>query len=68
MTADMLVGKASELAAATLPRRKFTREEYYRMAEAGILREDERTELIEGEIRNDGSDRSRTCDPDDGTA
>ena len=45
----MLVGKASELA-ATLPRRKFTREEYYRMAEAGILREEERTELIEGEI------------------
>jgi Uma2 family endonuclease len=49
MTAEVLVGKASELA-ATLPRRKFTREEYYRMAEAGILREDERTELIEGEI------------------
>jgi Uma2 family endonuclease len=50
MTAETLVGKAIELAAATLPRRKFTREEYYRMAEAGILREDERTELIEGEI------------------
>ena len=49
MTAEVLVGKASE-SAATLPRRKFTREEYYRMAEAGILREDERTELIEGEI------------------
>ena len=49
MTAEVLVGKASELA-ATLPRRKFTREEYYRMAEAGILREEERTELIEGEI------------------
>ena len=50
MIAEVLVGKASESAAATLPRRKFTREEYYRMAEAGILREDERTELIEGEI------------------
>jgi hypothetical protein len=50
MTAETLMGKAIELAAATLPRRKFTREEYYRMAEAGILREDERTELIEGEI------------------
>lgn len=50
MTAEVLVGKASESVAATLPRRKFTREEYYRMAEAGILREDERTELIEGEI------------------
>jgi Uma2 family endonuclease len=50
MTADMLVGKASELAAATLPRRKFTREEYHRLAQSGILREEERTELIEGDI------------------
>jgi len=31
-------------------RRKFTIEEYYRMAEAGILHEDDRLELIEGEI------------------
>jgi len=34
----------------TLPRRKFTREDYYRLAELGVLREDERVELIEGEI------------------
>ena len=33
-----------------LPRRLFTVEEYHRMAEAGILGEDERVELIEGEI------------------
>jgi Uma2 family endonuclease len=33
-----------------LPRRKFTREEYHKLAELGILREDERVELIEGEI------------------
>ena len=30
--------------------RKFTVEEYYRMAEVGILKRDERVELIEGEI------------------
>lgn len=31
-------------------RRKFNVEEYYRMAEAGILHEDSNVELIEGEI------------------
>ena len=33
-----------------IPRRLFTVEEYHRMGEAGILGEDERVELIEGEI------------------
>jgi Uma2 family endonuclease len=33
-----------------LERRRFTADEYFAMADAGILREDERVELIEGEI------------------
>ena len=33
-----------------IPRRRFTVEEYHRMAEVGIFQPDERVELIEGEI------------------
>ncbi|MGE3273136.1 MAG: Uma2 family endonuclease [Chloroflexota bacterium] len=36
--------------AVSVPRRLFTVDEYYRMAEAGILRPDERVELLDGEI------------------
>lgn len=37
--------------AAVLPaRRPFTRNDYYRMADAGILTEDDRVELLDGEI------------------
>src|SRR2546425_8555611 len=35
---------------AAIKRRSFTVSEYYQMAEAGILTEDDRVELIEGEI------------------
>ena len=33
-------------------RRRFTAEEYHKMAEAGILHEDDRVELIEGDIES----------------
>ena len=41
---------ATEIAASGIARRRFTVHEYHRMAEAGILHEDDRVELIEGEI------------------
>ena len=40
----------SALVAFPLQRHRLTVEEYYRMAESGIFREDDRVELIEGEI------------------
>jgi hypothetical protein len=36
--------------AVQVKRRLFTVEEYYKMAKAGILHEDDQVELIEGEI------------------
>jgi Uma2 family endonuclease len=37
-------------AATTRRRRRFTADEYHRMGEAGILREDERVELLDGDV------------------
>lgn len=36
--------------AVSAPRRTFSVDDYYRMAEAGILSEDDRVELVEGEV------------------
>jgi Uma2 family endonuclease len=40
----------SDLAAVRIPRRRFTVDEYHRMGEAGVLKEDDRVELLDGEI------------------
>ena len=40
----------SAVAQNTLPRRRLTVEDFHRIWEAGILSEDDRVELIEGEI------------------
>jgi len=40
----------SAFAAFSLQRHRLTVDQYYRMAEAGIFKEDDRVELIEGEI------------------
>ncbi|MFB6265339.1 MAG: Uma2 family endonuclease [Bradymonadaceae bacterium] len=39
-----------EIEDAGRPRRRFTVEEYHRMAQAGVLGEDDRVELLDGEI------------------
>jgi Uma2 family endonuclease len=50
MATPVSVVKELEMRSATLPRRKFTREEFHRLVGSGILREEERVELIEGDI------------------
>jgi hypothetical protein len=44
-----------------ISRRCFNVTEYYRMAEAGILSEDDRVELIEGEVIGNGRDIHTAC-------
>jgi hypothetical protein len=46
-------------AAEGFPRRAFTVDDIARMIEAGIIGEDERFELIEGENRDDGVEGHR---------
>jgi Uma2 family endonuclease len=48
MECDMI--EREEPMAVDIRRRKFTLDEYHRMGEVGILHEDSRVELIEGEI------------------
>jgi len=38
------------MAATMVDRRRFTVDEYYRMVDAGILREQDAVELIDGEV------------------
>ena len=44
---------------APVAKRLFDVKEYYRMADAGILHEDDRVELIEGEVVEKGHISSR---------
>src|SRR4029079_18225180 len=45
-----MIAEHPSLAEAAVARRRFTTAEYHAMAEAGVLAEDERVELIAGEI------------------
>ena len=50
MTREVIMSTSIQETQEARVRRKFTVDEYYRMAEVGILSPDERTELLEGEI------------------
>lgn len=47
---EMVPRTRAEAAFEPIPRRRFTVAEYHRMAEAGVLTEDDRVELLDGEI------------------
>lgn len=44
------IGQRGHEVGTELQRRRFTADEYHRMAEAGVLRHDDRVELVDGEI------------------
>ncbi len=46
----MVPRTSTRAVAARVPRRRFTIDEYHRMGETGVLSEDERVELLDGEI------------------
>ena len=46
----MVPRSRSHAAAEDIPRRRFTIDEYHRMGEAGVLSENDRVELLDGEI------------------
>jgi hypothetical protein len=46
----MVPRNRSQAVAVHVPRRRFTIDEYHRMGEAGVLSEDDRVELLDGEI------------------
>jgi len=46
----MDTGQTDILSRYAVPRHRLTRRDYYRLAEAGILREDDRVELLEGQL------------------
>jgi Uma2 family endonuclease len=50
LSAPMVPRQRTQSVAVRIPRRRFTIDEYHRMGEAGVLSEDDRVELLDGEI------------------
>jgi Uma2 family endonuclease len=50
LRAEMVPRTRADAATVAIPRRRFTVAEYHRMGEAGVLTEDDRVELLGGEI------------------
>jgi Uma2 family endonuclease len=50
VSAGMVPRTKPESAVVRIPRRRFTTDEYHRMGEAGVFAEDDRVELLDGEI------------------